>query len=46
MIEQFEDKHPCAYDISDKFIVDDPWQATRGFGKDKCMVAYLQYIDD
>ena len=46
MIEQFEDKHPSAYDIRDEFIVDDPWQATRGFGEDKRMVAYLQYIDD
>ena len=46
MYEELEDKHPYAYDIRDNFIVDDPWQATRGFKEDKCMAAYLQYIDD
>ena len=46
LLEYYDSKYPHAHDIHDIFIVDDPWQFTRGYGDDKCMVAYLEYISD
>ena len=46
LIEIYDAKHPHAHEIHAAFIVDDPWQSTRGYGEDKCMVAYVEYISD
>ena len=46
LLELYECKYPQAHLIHDMFIVDDPWQFTRGYGNDKYIVAYLQYISD
>ena len=42
----YDAQYPHAHEIHDTFIVDDPWQFTRGYGEDKRMVAYLEYISD
>ena len=44
--ELYDAQYPHAHEIHDTFIVDDPWQFTRGYGDDKRMVAYLEYISD
>ena len=46
LLDIFDVKYPNAHEIHDVFIVDDPWQFTRGYGEDKCLVAYLEYISD
>ena len=46
MMDDLDLKHPEARKIHDVFIVDDPWQSTRGYGEDKYMMAYLEYIVD
>ena len=46
LLEFYESKYPQAKLIHDTFVVDDPWQFTRGYGNDKRIVAYLEYISD
>ena len=46
LLEIYDAKYPHAREIHDVFIVDDPWQFTRGYGEDKCLVAYVEYISD
>ena len=46
LLDLYDAQYPHAREIHDTFIVDDPWQSTRGYGEDKCMVAYLEYISD
>ena len=46
LLDFYDEKYPKARQIHDTFIVDDPWQMTRGYGDDKYMVAYLEYISD
>ena len=46
LLEFYDEKYPDAHNIHDNFIVDDPWQFTRGYGEDKRMVAYLGLISD